>query len=711
MLDLTAKRSSLLVLAMAGLFLVTALPALAEEVIEKDSPTPVVESVLVSAEAGPAVEDSAVATTIESMEVKNETGDEVVVSNEVEAGLPAGEETSGELATSAEVSFNLLMTTEAETAVSTEVSAVIEATVPEPTPLPEIAISNEAILATISITPDPDPTPEIAISNEFNFITQAVVPDPDPTPAEIAVSGEMSFTTGDGGNGGGDEPESEIAISAEMSFRTASDGNGGGGDPTTEIAISTEMSFRTASGGNGGGGGGDDPTPEIAISNEFNFTTSTTGGPELERAISDEMSFTTASGGNGGGGGGGPSGGGGGGRIPSVIPTEKYFCEPYLKKFIRFGYDNDPMEVLKLKIFLNTFEGFNLRLTPVYDLEAFRAVEIFQMRYASDIIQPWRNLYGPTGFVYITTTLKINYIFCGVTAPIDMDLFAREDLIRWVPAAADVLPLDDEDDEDILPIILPPLDGEVGRLEESDNALVAIWQLLAGLPFLSLDFLCDWCWLVILILLLIILYLLGRNRRLKREASDYQSELNHFYSASAAGLAGGVAAGGDDGPTDGNVPGGASTASMLATGAVFGAAGREDTQTETEEDDENEMADKENSHSPLDTSLPGMPAIAGAETEDLPAASDVSTTPASENDFDFPVSKENDLDRQAFDQVEDEAVVNPAEEVGDEEMDEEVIDEYFNRNAISYVKDGRTGETSLADEIEKIRSEGSQKNK
>ena len=318
----------------------------------------------------------------------------------------------------------------------------------------------------------------------------------------------------------------EIVVSDELNFNTKNSNN------SLVTVISDEYSFKTLS------SGGPNPITETAISNEMSFTTTSGGGgTSTETTISDEMSFTTAS---GGGGGGGSSGGGGGGgrRSSSPSPEGPLSCQPYLKKFIRLGYDNDPFEVIKLKVFLNIFEGFNLPLTSVYDLETFHAVEIFQQRYGQDILGPWR-INEPTGFVYITTSLKINYIVCGITAPIDLNLIAREDLIRFVPAVETIAPSDSEDN-----IIVPTPDGAVGIGDIEVNDFFAFirtifgqnvgdlfnWpnRLVAGLPFLSFNwwptFLCDWCWLIILILLLIIAGLLYRNWYLKKEINNLEDK-------------------------------------------------------------------------------------------------------------------------------------------------------------------------------------------
>ncbi len=373
---------------------------------------------------------------------------------------------------------------------------------PNPINNDEVSISDEISFSSSGV--DPSPVSETVISDELSLVTLPIDTIPQ---VEQAISDELSFTTSSEVT----PPQSEIAISGELSFTT----KGQITPPPTqpEIAISGELSFTTQS----------TPTPpvqpEIAISEELSFQTPSGPTPpptQPEIAISGELSFTTNR---------APSGGGGGGGFrPSVPDPDPVVCKPYLLEFIRFGRQNNPFEVLKLKIFLNSFEGFNLPLTPIYDLETFRAVEIFQQRYSSDILTPW-GITAPTGYVYITTTLKINYIVCGITDPITIDL-TRDDIVRFVPAAEAVLPpVDTATTTPFEDLLIPGFDGEVGV---TDRGFFAFLQGLGGnlvgalafLPWLFLDNLCLWCWIIVIILLLIILYLLYRNRQLRKELGE-----------------------------------------------------------------------------------------------------------------------------------------------------------------------------------------------
>ncbi|MFQ5662026.1 MAG: DUF5011 domain-containing protein [Candidatus Paceibacteria bacterium] len=100
--------------------------------------------------------------------------------------------------------------------------------------------------------------------------------------------------------------------------------------------------------------------------------------------------------------------------------TGPAICSKYLFEPIKFGENNSVIEVLKLQVFLNDFEGFNLDATGVYDLSTFEAVEIFQERYSDDILKPW-GIDGSTGYVYITTMKKINEIYCNKFISFDIN--------------------------------------------------------------------------------------------------------------------------------------------------------------------------------------------------------------------------------------------------------------------------------------------------
>ncbi len=285
---------------------------------------------------------------------------------------------------------------------------------PEEPPATE-DISLEYSFTTLSDT-NPEPTPNEEISREYDFNTLGDSGEPSleeensreysfttlsdtESPLNEDISNEYNFTTS-----GDIEPPIDEEISREYSFTTLSDTN-------LSEEISNEYSFTTLR-----SGGGEESEEEI--SREYSFTTP--DGSPLDEEVSAEYSFTTSAGEGctencGGGGGGGQHR-----KKPKdqVLPTP---CVPLLYKYIRLGANNDPFEVYKLQWFLRTFEGLEVPLSGFYDQTTFEAVKIFQARHASDVLYTW-GITEPTGYVYITTQLMVNYIYCDIDEPIRLEL-------------------------------------------------------------------------------------------------------------------------------------------------------------------------------------------------------------------------------------------------------------------------------------------------
>ncbi len=133
--------------------------------------------------------------------------------------------------------------------------------------------------------------------------------------------------------------------------------------------------------------------------------------------------------------GGGGGGGGIGGRrhdISNLLATGEILgatsCS-YLRDHLKMGWNNDPIEMLKLKSFLNVFEAESLSYTNVFDQATFEAVSRFQNKYFTDILEPWGHE-APTGFVYILTKKKINEIYCKALFPVTAQEQSEIDAFR-----------------------------------------------------------------------------------------------------------------------------------------------------------------------------------------------------------------------------------------------------------------------------------------
>ncbi len=86
-------------------------------------------------------------------------------------------------------------------------------------------------------------------------------------------------------------------------------------------------------------------------------------------------------------------------------------CE-YLIDYLRIDFANNPVEVIKLQLFLQMIEGESaLAVTGIFDQATHDAVGRFQEKYFGDILAPWGHD-DSTGYVYILTKKKINEIVC-----------------------------------------------------------------------------------------------------------------------------------------------------------------------------------------------------------------------------------------------------------------------------------------------------------
>ncbi len=155
------------------------------------------------------------------------------------------------------------------------------------------------------------------------------------------------------------------------------------------------------------------------------YTVTDNGGltASIQRTVNVVSVVPAVTGTTGGRSGGRRGGGGGGSSAPQVLGASTVntgevlgasTCA-YLNDYLKKGWKNDLVEMLKLKTFLNIFEKENLALTGDFDAETFNAVSRFQSKYKSDILIPWDNKEDSTGFVYILTKKKINEIFCNTT--------------------------------------------------------------------------------------------------------------------------------------------------------------------------------------------------------------------------------------------------------------------------------------------------------
>ena len=109
-------------------------------------------------------------------------------------------------------------------------------------------------------------------------------------------------------------------------------------------------------------------------------------------------------------------------NVPQRIMVNQYleicgdhdnFCPAHITKYMRKGAANDPVEVSKLQSFLLEQEGFtSVQVNGVFDDTTDAAIRAFQEKHSGIILGPWAIQKG-TGYVYRTTTKRINDLYCA----------------------------------------------------------------------------------------------------------------------------------------------------------------------------------------------------------------------------------------------------------------------------------------------------------
>lgn len=97
----------------------------------------------------------------------------------------------------------------------------------------------------------------------------------------------------------------------------------------------------------------------------------------------------------------------------TICGDHENFCPAHITQFMRKGANNDPVEVSKLQSFLVEQEGFtSLQVSGVFDNATDAAVRSFQEKHSGIVLGPWAIQKG-TGYVYRTTTKRINDLYCA----------------------------------------------------------------------------------------------------------------------------------------------------------------------------------------------------------------------------------------------------------------------------------------------------------
>jgi hypothetical protein len=305
------------------------------------------------------------------------------------------------------------------------------------------------------------PTITLLGDNPLNFIIGGTFTDPGATATDtedgnltshIISTSTVSTTTAGTyqikysvtDSGGLSASTTRTVVVSQPSGCTSNCGGGGSNSPSVSISAipssinlgatstlswtSTNTSFCSADWTSATSTSG---SQEVSPSSTSQYSISCGGSFGTSTATTTVTVNQPENNGGGGGGGGSSSGGGGGGGIgghrhdiTGILGSQGEILGAtsctYLRDYLKIGWNNDPIEVLKLKSFLNVFENEKLSLTTVFDQPTYDAVSRFQNKYFDDILAPWGHK-APTGFVYILTKKKVNEIYCNTVLSLTQD--------------------------------------------------------------------------------------------------------------------------------------------------------------------------------------------------------------------------------------------------------------------------------------------------
>ncbi len=188
---------------------------------------------------------------------------------------------------------------------------------------------------------------------------------------------------------------------ATIPFNAGANGNEGG------------RTIPNNSGANGNEGGVIIPVMQGTNGSEDNAIPEIPVVPVVPEAPAAQIISSGSSGGYAYGG--GYSSGGSTGVIASAntlnVRPSTTTC-PLITSFMGTGWANDPVQVVKVQIFLKNSEGLDVNVNGSFDRKTETAIRAFQQKYLSAVMGPWGSN-QPSGYVYITTQKKINQLSCA----------------------------------------------------------------------------------------------------------------------------------------------------------------------------------------------------------------------------------------------------------------------------------------------------------
>ncbi len=282
-------------------------------------------------------------------------------------------------------------------------------------------VDSASAIVDITVTPINDaPTVVLIGSNPINLTVGDVFVDPGATGSDVEDGSIAPVVTG--------SVDTATAGTYTLTY-TVTDSGSLSASTTRDVIVAAAQNN---GGGNSGGGSVTLPQCSDGIDNDND------GKVDFPADNSCFDKSDNSEGEDGGGGGGGtfvpfvvPGNGGGsvgGGSVlgtstgpttgGSVLGTSTSSCTPLLSSYVGVGKKNNIDDIKKLQNFLNSNLGLTLEVNGNFGQSTLDAVNAFQLKYSDEVLKPWVAFglpsdHTPTGYVYKTTSYKINKLVCG----------------------------------------------------------------------------------------------------------------------------------------------------------------------------------------------------------------------------------------------------------------------------------------------------------
>ena len=235
----------------------------------------------------------------------------------------------------------------------------------------------------------------------------------------FATSAGVNFASAEVSNGDDDGANAPAQTSNPSGGEVINGADDGAGTPEGNTQSSTSGDVSNGEDDNVATPSGNTPSDTDGSISNGDDDTAGVNPPPGNNGDDDDDDDDNGGGGSRGGGSRGPSSSGGSPTLGvTIIRSTPVFISstttcPLISTYMKLGgVENNGGEVAKLQSFLKNREELDVDVTGIFDQKTHDAVIAFQKKYLLEVMGPW-DATRPSGFVYITTSKKINQLACA----------------------------------------------------------------------------------------------------------------------------------------------------------------------------------------------------------------------------------------------------------------------------------------------------------